>query len=236
MDSILSRQPGPGAASLQERIRRAVEGEIVSGARPPGSAIDEKALAQAFDASRTPVREALLLLAGQGLVRIVPRAGIFVHKAGAAELVSTLEALCELEAALARLAAQRASVEQCEAMKKACRKTGRLADANDSKGYRTANAELHELIYDASGNPVLVEQVRRIRRKLAAYRARGFDRPGRLAVSADEHAAIVRAICDGDGAAAGDAMRAHINAGGEAMAALVLAADNPPGSPTSLPG
>lgn len=233
MDSILSRQPDPGAASLQERIRRAVEGEIVSGARPPGSAIDEKALAQAFDASRTPVREALLLLAGQGLVKIVPRAGIFVHKAGAAELVSTLEALCELEAALARLAAQRASVEQCEAMQKAQQKTGRLADANDPKGYQAANAELHELIYQASGNPVLVEQVRRIRRKLAAYRSRGFDRPGRLGASAAEHALIVRALCAGDGAAASDAMRAHINAGGEAMAALVLAADSPP-PPTSL--
>ena len=235
MDSILSRQPASGTASLQERIRRAVEAEIVSGVRPPGSAIDEKALAQAFEASRTPVREALLLLAGQGLGRSVPRAGIFVNKAGAAERVSTLEALCELEAALARLAAQRASVGQCEAMAKAQRKTRRLADANDPDGYQTANAELHELIYSASGNPVLVEQVRRIRRRLAAYRSRGFDRPGRLAVSADEHAVIVRCIRDGDGAAASDAMRAHINAGGEAMAALVLAADNPPGPPASSP-
>lgn len=228
MDFILSRQRPRGAASLQDRIRLAVEEEIVSGVRPPGSAIDEKALAQAFEASRTPVREALLLLAGQGLVNIVPRAGIFVHKAGAAELVSTLEALCELEAALARLAAQRASVAECDAMKTAQRKTGQLADANDPDGYQSANAGLHELIYNASGNPVLVEQVRRIRRKLAAYRSRGFDRPGRLAVSAREHALIVSAICDGDVAAAGDAMRAHINAGGEAMAALVLTAESSP--------
>lgn len=225
MDRILSQHPEPASDSIQERIRRALEMEIIAGIRPPGSAIDEKALARDFRASRTPVREALLLLAGQCLVRIVPRSGIYVYKAGAAELVATLEALVELEAVLARLAAQRITGPLGEAMEQALEDTRERAQAGDRDGYERANAALHELIYQAAGNTTLVEQVRQVRRRLAAYRQRGFDSPGRLAVSAREHADIVRAIRQGDGPLAGDAMRRHISAGGEAMTALILAAE-----------
>ncbi len=218
--------PRDAPASLQDRIRIAVEREIVSGLRPPGSPIDERALALSFDASRTPVREALLVLATQGLVRIVPRASIFVRRASAAELVATLEALAELEAALARLAARRAGSAQRRALQEALDAASACAAAADRPGYEAANARLHEAIYQASGNPVLVEQVRGVRRTLAAYRQRGFDKPGRLAASDREHAAIVQAICAGDEAAAAAAMRLHIDVGGEAMAALVLAAES----------
>jgi DNA-binding GntR family transcriptional regulator len=225
MDLILSRENPPLGTSIQDRIRRAVEEDILSGKRPPGSMIDEKALAQSFDVSRTPVREALLMLAARGLVQIAPRAGIYVRKASVAELVATLEALAELEAVLARLAARRATPEQCKDLKQKQARAAARAAASDRKGYEAANAVLHEAIYRCSGNLVLVDQVRSVRRTLAAYRQRGFDKPGRLATSSREHARIVEAICAGDDAAAAEAMRLHINVGGEAMAALVMAAE-----------
>ncbi len=225
MDLALSRPPAPAGGSLQDRIRLAVQEEIVSGARPPGSAIDEKALALSFDASRTPVREALLMLAAQGLVQIAPRAGIFVRKASTAELVATLEALAELEAVLASLCARRVGPAQCKALRAAQTKASARATAADRKSYEAANTVLHETIYQCSGNPVLVEHVRAVRRALAAYRQRGFDKPGRLAASDREHATIVKAICAGDATAAAAAMRTHIDVGGEAMMALVLAAE-----------
>ncbi|MBP6816318.1 MAG: GntR family transcriptional regulator [Burkholderiaceae bacterium] len=225
MDLTLSRSVATLGSSLQERIRLALESQILSGQRPPGSAIDEKALARDFSASRTPVREALLMLAAHGLVQIVPRSGIYVRKASAAELVATLEALAELESVLARLAARRASPAHCKAMRAALVKTSARARAEDRKGYEAANAVLHEQIYRCSGNPVLVEHVRQVRGRLSAYRTRGFDQPGRLAVSNREHSAIVKAICAGRDNEAADAMRAHITVGGEAMMALVLAAE-----------
>jgi len=218
----------PAAASMQERIRAVLEEEIVSGTRPPGSAIDEKALADRFGASRTPVREALLVLSTQGLVQIAPRAGIYVRKASTGELVATLEALTELEAALARLAARRASTVQCRELRRAQAQASTRARAEDRPGYQVANAALHEAIYQSSGNPVLVAQVRAVRKTLAAYRQRGFDKPGRLRASDREHARIVKAICEGDDAVAAEAMRSHIQAGGEAMVALVLASEGVP--------
>lgn len=209
---------------MQERIRASIEQEIVSGIRPPGSPIDEKQLASQFQASRTPVREALLTLAVQGLVRIVPRSGIFVRQASAGELVALLEALEETEAVLARLAARRMTLEQRDELRLADQQTAQAAAQNDRPAYEKANHRLHSLIYQGSNNPVLVEQVRNLRNRLAAYRLRAFDAPGRLQMSSSEHTAIVTAICAGDGEQASAAMRAHINVGGEAMVTLILQA------------
>ncbi len=177
------------------------------------------------------------MLAARGLVQIAPRSGIYVRKASVAELVATLEALAELEAVLARLAARRATPEQCKDLKQKQAKAAARAAASDRKGYESANALLHEAIYSCSGNLVLVDQVRGVRRTLAAYRQRGFDKPGRLSTSSREHARIVQAVCAGDDMAAAEAMRVHINAGGEAMAALVMAAEAKPleAAPRSRP-
>lgn len=228
MDLFLSRSSQLAGSSIQDRIRLALEEEILSGRRPPGSPIDEKALAQSYDASRTPVREALLMLAAQGLVHIAPRSGIFVRKATAGELVATLEALSELEAVVARLAARRATPEQQSELQTATVQCSRCAASNDRQGYEAANAVLHEAIYRASGNAVLVEHTRSVRRTLAAYRQRGFDKPGRLASSQSEHVAIITAICNGDDVAAAEAMRLHINVGADAMVSLVMASEGAP--------
>lgn len=225
MDLMLTGDPRPAAASQQERIRHALEHEILSCRRPPGSAIDEKALAAQFKTSRTPVREALLLLAAQGLVQIEPRAGIYVRRASTAELLATLEALCELEAVLARLAARRVDAPGRQALQHALARAHDCALQADRMAYPAANAALHEALYTAAGNPVLVAQVRAVRKTLAAYRHSSFDQPGRLLVSDREHDRVVQAVCAGDEAAAATAMREHINAGGEAMMALVRAAE-----------
>lgn len=226
MDFHLSRSKLPPGASMQDRIRASLEEEIVSGVRPPGSPIDEKLLASQFEASRTPVREALLMLAAQNLVHIVPRSGIFVRQASAAELVALVEALEEIEVALARLAARRISAPQREALCEAQKKSAVLALANDRKRYGQANAALHSIIYQASNNPVLVEYVRSVRKRVSAYRQHSFDAPGRLAASSREHKRIVAAICNGDAEQSAAAMRAHINMGGDAMVDLLL---NSPG-------
>lgn len=211
--------------SLQERIRVRVQHHIQSGQLPPGAAIDEKTLAADFNASRTPVREALLLLSAQGLVEIVPRAGIYVRKLRATELVAMMEALEELEGVLARLAARRIGATQREGLRSALDGTRRAAEANDPEAYQEANAALHDVIYRASGNPFIVEQAQAVRLRISAYRGMLFEKPGRLDASQREHVKVAEAILAGDAEAAARAMREHINVGGQAFADLVLAND-----------
>ena len=208
--------------SLQDHIRRYVEGEICRGQFAPGSAIDERALAGAFKSSRTPVREALLILSMQGLVEIRPRSGIYVRRPGAAELVALFEALTEIEAVVASLAAQRADKAGHAALNQALEACGRMAKKSDPQSYAKANDAFHAALYRYSANPIIVDQVRSIRARLAAFRLRVFDRPGRLLASYGEHRQVVERILAGDAEGAARAMRYHISSGGKGFADLVL--------------
>ena len=213
-----------GNPSLQESIRLALEEELGSGKLRPGDAIDESALCQRFGSSRTPVREALLLLVAKGLIEIVPRSGIYVKQLDARELVAMLEGLAELEGVLARLAASRLNHHLREKLQQALAQTQACANTNDAEGYVKANALLHELIYEASGNDYVVEQTRLLRLRMAPYRSHIFEKPGRLARSQAEHESLIAAICAGQTEVAAETMRQHICAGGSAFTDLVLSA------------
>ena len=209
---------------LSDQIRNALTDEIAAGRLAAGTALDEQDLADRFGASRTPVREALLLLVAKGLVEIVPRSGIYVRRLDARELVAMMEGLAELEGVLARLAATRIHAQLRERLQAALAHTAACAQAQDAEGYVQANMQLHELIYEASGNDFIVEQTRLLRLRITPYRGRMFEKPGRLARSQQEHATVVAAICAGQAEVAAEAMRQHICAGGSAFTDMVLGA------------
>lgn len=220
----------PGSQSLQDRIRLALEDDLRGGQLLPGMAINEQDLCARFSASRTPVREALLLLAAKGMVSILPRAGIYVRHLEARELMAMMEGLAELEGVLARLAANRINAEQQEQLTAALAKTAACAQAEDPITYEQANARLHEIIYQASGNAFIIEQTRQVRLRIAPYRGQLFEKPGRLARSLAEHERVVETILRGDSEAAAEAMRDHISAGGRAFTDMILRAP-PVGTP-----
>ena len=213
------------AEGIPEQVRRHLEQQISDGRMRPGEAIDERALAQRFGSSRTPVREALLVLQDRGLVEIVPRSGIRVRKLGAGALVAMMEALGELEGVLARLAALRMDPQERVHLGEALRGTQQMADAGDSVGYEQANAALHEVIYRGSRNAFIVDQTRLVRLRISPYRGRLFEKPGRLQASQAEHRRVVDAILAGDSEMAAQAMRDHLSAGGQVFADLVLRAE-----------
>lgn len=210
------------SASQPERIRTALLQAIEAGRLLPGDAVDEKELADQFGVSRTPVREALLTLAAQQLVRIVPRSGIHVHAPAAAELVSMLEALSELEAVVARLCALRMDPPQRERLKRLSDATQLAAARKDRHAYEASNEEFHEALYLGCGNDILVDQVRQLRLRLAAFRRKVRDQPGRLQSAAAEHAEVVAGILSNDVDHAAQSMREHIIAKGRAFADMLL--------------
>lgn len=210
------------APSMQDRIRLALEQDLRNGALRPGAAIDEQALCERFQASRTPVREALLLLSAKGMVSILPRVGIYVRHLDPRELIAMMEGLAELEGVLARLAARRINAEQRAQLQAALAQTAAHAQKADSIAYEQANARLHDLIYQSSGNTFIVEQTREARLRVAPYRSKMFEKPERLQHSQAEHEAVVAAILAGNSEVAAEAMRNHISAGGSAFADMVL--------------
>lgn len=217
--------PAPVASGLSQpdRIRLTLMRDIENGVLMPGAALDEKALAARFDVSRTPVREALLSLAAQQLVRILPRSGMFVHAPDATELVGMLEALSELEAVAVRLCARRMNPEQRQAIETLCAQSEVAAEAGDRLAFEAANEQFHDALYEGSGNTIVVEQVRMLRLKLAGFRRRVRDQPGRLQASAADHRLIVEGLKRNQPEEAAHAMREHISAKGRAYADLLLA-------------
>src|SRR6476646_10247845 len=97
---------------LADRLRESIEEEIATGTLIPGSRLDEAELAKRFNVSRTPIREALNLLLGEGLVEMRPHRGAVVARVSAERLIEMFEVMAELEAMCVQLATRRMSDEE----------------------------------------------------------------------------------------------------------------------------
>src|SRR5689334_18595572 len=100
-------QPSPAKMTRAEELRLQLADEIVRGALPPGAALDETDIARRFAVSRTPVREALRQLVASGLVDAQAHRGAVVARPSVERLSGMFEAMAELEALCAGLAAER---------------------------------------------------------------------------------------------------------------------------------
>lgn len=200
-----------------DRIRQSLEQDIVTGALPPGARLDEVRLAERFEVSRTPVREALMQLAASGLVDIRPRQGALVAALGLKRMVEMFEVMAELEGLCARLAARRMSAAERADLQRLHADTRRFVEADDPDAYYAANLDFHEAIYAGSHNAFLAEQTRGLRQRLTPYRRIQLRRQGRLADSFAEHDAVVRAICAGDAEQAERLLSKHVTVQGGAF-------------------
>ena len=186
---------------LRERIRT---GEI-----PPGTRLRQEVLAEELGISRTPLREAMRLLAADGLVELEPNRGAIVTALRHDDQVAFWEARLALEPAAARLAAERPSATGIEAMRTAIAEQ-RSARA-DGEGF-AANRAFHLALVAAAGNPHLDRfaetlWVRAVGQSI--YTAQSSDATV-VAAYADQHAAMLAAIERGDAELAERLTREHI--------------------------
>jgi DNA-binding GntR family transcriptional regulator len=195
---------------MADTIRAALEEMIVTGQFADGERLDEQRLAEHFDVSRTPLREAFQQLAASGLVVLEARRGAFVRQPAFEEMVEMFEVMAELEALCAGLAARRVSEPVLLAIARTVEACEEAVARGDSDGYYTQNERFHHLIYDASGNRFLAAEAARLHRRLQAYRRMQLQLRGRMGQSLAEHRAILDALRAGDGAAAAEALRGHV--------------------------
>lgn len=206
---------------LSEQLREAIEEEIATGVLLPGTHLDEVELARRFGVSRTPIREALSLLLGEGLVETRPRRGAVVTQLSPMRLVEMFEVMAELESMCARLASRRISDEELAAMQAAHEQCRSAAQAKDTDAYFYANERFHYALYTASHNTFLSEQALALQRKLRPYRRLQLRVRHRLLGSFTEHQAILDALRAADTDAAVKSVRAHVLVQGERFADLI---------------
>lgn len=200
----------PRRRTRADDIRFQLAEEIVRGKLPPGAPLDEAGLAARFGISRTPVREALRLLAASGLVELRPHRGAIVSRLSEDRLVQMFVAMAELEAVCAGLAAEAMTASDRRKLETVHAALAALVRDGDLAGYQLANETFHSVIYDGAHNPYLAELTFATRSRLAPFRRQQFHTLGRLARSYDEHDRVVEAILRADREAAARAMRAHI--------------------------
>ena len=194
-----------------EEIRRELAARIISGALEPGAALDETLLASEFAVSRTPVREALRLLAASGLVGQKAHAKALVAKPDAETLAGMFEVMGYLEALCAGLSATMMTARERETLNALHEEMAAIVRDGDATRYVEANDAFHAAIYEGAHNAYLNEITYSTRQRLQPFRRAQFGALGRLAKSHAEHGAVVEAILRGERHEAETAMRRHIS-------------------------
>jgi DNA-binding GntR family transcriptional regulator len=199
-----------GKITRAEELRLQLADEIVRGALPPGAPLDETDIARRFNVSRTPVREALRQLAASGLIETRAHRGAVVARPTLERLTGMFEAMAELEAICAGLAAERMTPVERHCLEAVHEELRVLSYAGNPDRFHEVNERFHNTIYAGSQNTYIAEMTLATRVRVQPFRRAQFRNLGRLAKSHAEHDRVVVAIMRGDKAGAEIAMRAHI--------------------------
>jgi DNA-binding GntR family transcriptional regulator len=202
--------PYPDKITRAEELRLQLADEIVRGALPPGAPLDETDIARRFKVSRTPVREALRQLVASGLVDARAHRGAVVARPSIERLTGMFEAMAELEALCAGLAAERMSPAERHRLEAIHEELRVLSHAGNPDRFHEVNERFHNAIYAGSQNGYIAEITLATRVRVQPFRRAQFRNLGRLAKSHAEHDRVVVAIMRGDRTGAAAAMRAHI--------------------------
>lgn len=189
-----------------ERIKEAIRQSQVQ----PGQPLSETRLSRLLGISRTPVREALQVLAQEGLVQIIPGRAITVAAPSVQDVMDAIHVRWILEPELVRLAAKHISPEQLETLILAQRDLEAAVDNTDRAAWSRADNVYHEVLSAACPNQLLGELAMQFRNRVSYLSSDSQGNWERLAVCTDEHRQIVDRIAAGDPEGASQAMRTHI--------------------------
>ena len=182
---------------------------LANGTYGAGERLTAARLAKELGLSMTPVREALIELANEGLVEISPHRGARVAEIAPAQLSEVYLARSILEPAATRLAAPELDKAAIEKLRRLHQEFAAAAQAKDSAALLSINEQFHFTIYDAAGSPLLNRLIRTVWSSAPNDTFRLI--PGRAERSTKEHTAILRALSSGNPQRAEAAMRSHIS-------------------------
>ncbi len=195
------------SAHLKEMLER----EIVSGKIRAGERLEELDIANRFGVSRTPVREALMMLEAINLIERRPRKGAVVKGITLKRLLQMLEALAELEAVAGKLAARRGGTSEIAEIGAALQALEETEYRSNPDAYYTANIRFHRAIYTASANNELMAMTEELAERMEPFLRTQHHSTGWIEKSRREHREILKAIESKDADAAHDLLLEHVH-------------------------
>ncbi len=201
---------------LYEDVAERLRAQIFAHELAPGSWLDEQSLAQQFGISRTPMREAIKVLASEGLVTTKMNRGAYVTEVDRRDLEQIFTVLSLLEGQAAKETASKATEEELNILDDLHHRLEKAAADRDVEQFFEINVKFHELIQDIASNTWMNGVIADLRKVLKLQRRDSLTRTGRLQNSLLEHREILQAILKRDPTAAEAAMRKHLARGLEA--------------------
>ncbi|MBI4740705.1 MAG: GntR family transcriptional regulator [Betaproteobacteria bacterium] len=204
--------------ALYQEVAERLRQRIFAHELPPGTWVDEQALAADYGISRTPLREALKVLASEGLVTLKPRRGCYVTEISEQDLDDIFPLMAMLEGRCAYEASRRARAEDLRALEAIHSELESCAQSGQIERFFEANQEFHRRVQELSGNRWLLQVIQDLRKVLKLTRMHSLTIEGRLEQSLVEHRVITAAILARDAGLAEQAMRDHLLSGRAALA------------------
>ncbi len=195
--------------SLVEVIFKQMEGMILSGNIQPGERINESKISNLLGVSRAPIREALRLLASNGILEIHANRGMFVRDIKVREVDELYDIRAALDALAGERAAELINQEQLQVLEKWMQEMAGYVEVNDVGTYYRANINFHTAIVEISGNENLLSFYEGICKRMSLFRKASLSLPGQLSVSLQNHNKILEAITSKDPVKAADVLRNH---------------------------
>ncbi|MGV1044611.1 GntR family transcriptional regulator [Limnohabitans sp.] len=197
--------------ALYEEVAELLRQRIFARELEPGSWIDELRIAEALGISRTPLREALKVLAAEGLVTMKVRRGAYVTEVSEKDLRDVYHLLALLESDAARVVAQRASEAQLTQIQTLHLDLEKAMDNRDR--FFEINEAFHMLLMEIADNRWRDQMVADLRKVMKLNRHSSLFKEGRIEQSLAEHQAIVQALADRQPEVAAERMSAHFMSG-----------------------
>lgn len=197
-------------AALHEQVAQRLRQMLVEGRIAPGNKLNERELAELLHVSRTPLREAIKMLAAEGLVELLPNRGAIAVSLTEADVLNTFEVMAGLEGMAGELAAQRVTPAELAEIQAMQFEMMAAYTRCDLSGYYSLNARIHGAISAAAKNPVLATVYQQVNARLQALRFRSNQDGEKWKRAVKEHEKMIEALVARDGAAMREVLQQHL--------------------------
>jgi DNA-binding GntR family transcriptional regulator len=198
-------------AALHEQAATRLRQMLVENRIAPGAKLNERELAEVLQVSRTPLREAIKMLAAEGLVELLPNRGAIAVALTDDDVRNTFEVMAGLEALSGELAARRITDDELAEVKAMQFEMMAAYTRRDLSNYYRLNSRIHSAINAAAKNPVLTMTYNQVNARLQALRFRSNQDGEKWKRAVNEHEKMIEALCAHDAEAMREVLVTHLN-------------------------
>ena len=197
-------------AALHQQVAHRLRQMLVENRIPPGAKLNERELSDELNVSRTPLREAIKMLAAEGLVELLPNRGAIAVDLTELDILNTFEVMAGLEAQSGELAAQRVTDAELAEIKAMHYEMLAAYTRRDLPAYYRLNASIHNAINLAAKNPILTATYQQVNARLQALRFRSNQDGEKWSAAVKEHEQMINALTARDAVAMRAVLMSHL--------------------------